>query len=694
VLRLHVAYPASSVHLSPSVSPLLAARNVSGPSIFRWFIGQTQLYDHTDQQGEKDKNSWQSTLRYSPSPSDDRQYLSCSTVNTLYPDEPKEDGYILDIKFTPIAKIKYWRSLVSSDIHLGDDVYFECEIMANPTTYNVTWRHNGKRVDENVSNGVLIGNQTLVLQKIKLSDSGLYTCVASNVVADGESNAVMLDIKYPPKCVHVKSKVIWIPLGSTKTILCQATANPAPNKFKWKLMTSADVQPSETMLDKSTYKWHNLESRLSYLVKTEQDYGRIICWAENGADGDPRPCTFIVAQPIRPGSLTNCTMLNQTWDSLHIACELGSNQHIDQEVLSEDAYKFVAIVTDKITNESKVSTFHKPEFILLKLEPGSQYSVELYAENKKGAGPPITLMADTKKQAEKRTAESKIALESNAEPNYDMEMTILGIITGITGVLSCIVTVVIVLVRQRLEQNRSSSEGCGKYTSVEGKGSHHGSLGSRHGSSGQEGLQCAAQLRSKGSEIDLDKINSEHQKRPRGAFKSESGDLSLQHGPINSNNSSHQRLLGSNIDVFVEPSPLYGSLDRYTSCDTHCSLSSINRSLTLPRNSSNLSNSKQAKKKVPCSTLQDVPANTLVLSCEVFDIPTVGDLIDTPVDTFMVDPPTKFSDDAINRTETKEFDITHKASGRRLDCKNLLVTFATPSQPEQASSDLVNATRL
>ena len=47
-----------------------------------------------------------------------------------------------NILVTPIAKIKYWRSLVSSDIHLGDDVYFECEIMANPATYNVTWRHN------------------------------------------------------------------------------------------------------------------------------------------------------------------------------------------------------------------------------------------------------------------------------------------------------------------------------------------------------------------------------------------------------------------------------------------------------------------------------------------------------------------------------------------------------------------------
>ena len=82
-------------------------------------------------------------------------------------------------------------------------------------------------------------------------------------------------------------------------MIMQATANPAPSKFQWKLITSADVQPSEVKLDKSRFKSDNLESRLTYLVRTEQDYGRIICWAENGADGDPRPCTFIVAQPIR-----------------------------------------------------------------------------------------------------------------------------------------------------------------------------------------------------------------------------------------------------------------------------------------------------------------------------------------------------------------------------------------------------------
>ena len=54
---------------------------------------------------------------------------------------------ILYLAVTPIATIKYWRSLVSSDIHLGDDVYFECEIRANPATYNVTWRHNVRHLE-------------------------------------------------------------------------------------------------------------------------------------------------------------------------------------------------------------------------------------------------------------------------------------------------------------------------------------------------------------------------------------------------------------------------------------------------------------------------------------------------------------------------------------------------------------------
>ena len=53
----------------------------------------------------------------------------------------------------------------------------------------------GNKVQHNVSAGVIISNQTLVLQKLTRKQAGNYTCIGSNTEGDGESQSLDLLIR-------------------------------------------------------------------------------------------------------------------------------------------------------------------------------------------------------------------------------------------------------------------------------------------------------------------------------------------------------------------------------------------------------------------------------------------------------------------------------------------------------------------
>ena len=61
-----------------------------------------------------------------------------------------------------------FRKITSPFPHYYIINYRLSQVSANPATYNITWRHNGKRLPEDVGAGIIIGNQTLVLQKVYL----------------------------------------------------------------------------------------------------------------------------------------------------------------------------------------------------------------------------------------------------------------------------------------------------------------------------------------------------------------------------------------------------------------------------------------------------------------------------------------------------------------------------------------------
>ena len=53
----------------------------------------------------------------------------------------------------------------------------------------------GAELRQNVREGVIMGNRSLVLQSLDTDNTGLYSCQAANTVGKGMSNVVNLDIK-------------------------------------------------------------------------------------------------------------------------------------------------------------------------------------------------------------------------------------------------------------------------------------------------------------------------------------------------------------------------------------------------------------------------------------------------------------------------------------------------------------------
>ena len=53
----------------------------------------------------------------------------------------------------------------------------------------------GVKLRQNVREGVIMGNRSLVLQRLSTANTGLYSCEAANSVGRGRSNTVNLDIK-------------------------------------------------------------------------------------------------------------------------------------------------------------------------------------------------------------------------------------------------------------------------------------------------------------------------------------------------------------------------------------------------------------------------------------------------------------------------------------------------------------------
>ncbi|XP_040153573.1 hemicentin-1 isoform X1 [Anopheles arabiensis] len=403
------------------------------PAKITWWMGGVQL-TATNQTTSEDGNSTLASLSFTPTREDHGKTLICRATNELVKRGTKETSMKLNVFYLPTLKLELGINMNPEDIEEGDDVYFECKVNANPSAYKVVWKHNDKVVQHNSKSGVIMSSTALALQTVTRHQAGNYTCIASNVEGDGESNTVDLKVMYKPICRPDQKKIYGVARNEAAEILCQVDAYPPPESFKWSFNNTAETID----MPQSGYRVHAEQaSSLTYTPVKELDYGTIMCWADNVVGQQKEPCVFHLIAAGKPEMPYNCSLVNQTSESLEVDCaegfDGGQRQWFVMEIYDLQSHALLANVSSKL-----------PIFTVNGLDAGLLLKIVIYATNMRGRSEPILLQAYTLKAAEKQTG-----------PHAEFELTpivSIGIFIGILTVLICIIIAVAAAFKLRATQ--------------------------------------------------------------------------------------------------------------------------------------------------------------------------------------------------------------------------------------------------
>ncbi|XP_076637271.1 protein turtle homolog B isoform X2 [Colletes latitarsis] len=367
-----------------------------------WSKGSTTLTNAWETTSP-DNNVTTSTLTFVPSIEDAGKFLSCHGSVPDIPDSEMEDGWKLVILHKPVVTLELGSNLNLSTIREGIDVYFECNIKSNPWVYKVSWQHNGNSLFHNTATGTIISNQSLVLQSVTRSRAGIYTCIGSNEEGDGESNPLNLDIKFTPVCHQGQMKAFGVAKQETARIPCEVEANPADVSFTWKFnntMEAIDIPQADITNERTS-------STVSYKPMTEMDYGTLLCWGTNEQGTQLEPCVYHIVPAGHPDTPHNCSLLNQTTDSLHVECTEGFDGGLPQQfTIQVDREQGTSSTSSNPSLTVYNRTSKVPSFSVNRLEPGTTYGVYIYARNSKGRSEKVHFRATTLNLPEKQTGES------------------------------------------------------------------------------------------------------------------------------------------------------------------------------------------------------------------------------------------------------------------------------------------------
>ncbi|KAK4309229.1 hypothetical protein Pmani_019125, partial [Petrolisthes manimaculis] len=376
-----------------------------------------------------------------PSAEDHGGPTHLSRRNPSVPKPPIHASSKLQVAYAPRVELRLGRNLEGRPITEAEDVYFECELSCNPPAKDVVWRKNGKVVEQDKKAGIIVSPRNLVLQMVRRSSAGNYTCTVTNNMGTTVSNVMPLAIRYLPVCSQ-GTQAVAVAEGEDVRLTCRVDAQPDENlHFTWYFNNTLDTVEVES---------HRVQVRkghsfLDYTPRSARDYGTLSCWATNTVGTQADPCRFTVVEAGPPERVGSCVLVNLTLGTLEVGCTAGSDGGLRQ--------RFVARVYAAPTHTLLVTLEEdEPRFHVMGLTPGQDYLITVTAVNAKGESPPEEIDAVRLKVAEKRMG------DVSAPPVSPLVGAFLGLVGGfVLLLLAGIVLTRVCSTRCRCGQRGSST---------------------------------------------------------------------------------------------------------------------------------------------------------------------------------------------------------------------------------------------
>ncbi|GFY78687.1 nephrin, partial [Trichonephila inaurata madagascariensis] len=324
---------------------------------------------------------------------DNGKKLTCKAENPHLPESALHDSLILNVQFSPILSLVFGASIQSEHIREGSDVYFECNIQANPPITEFRWWFQSHILEHDPLSGIVIRNHSLLIHSVSRENRGRYQCVAENNLGRGKSEEVSLKIQFSPVCITHQQHTYGIVWQGKSNLTCSVEADPKEVTFTWTLSNLVIEELAGAPTPKGS------KSILEYQTKTKRDYGPVQCYAKNAIGKMKEPCVFNIVPTGPPPPLRNCLVTNQTITSLSVSCEPYDTPkqvtyHLEMYDMKREA--LLANITSR----------HDPSFFVKNLPSGSSFIVALYTTTPKGKSETVALTTSTILSSERRKEEA------------------------------------------------------------------------------------------------------------------------------------------------------------------------------------------------------------------------------------------------------------------------------------------------